>query len=412
MRRLFLLLLTCLPFFAQSQVSIEDFLLAVWDEPTLQSFSQQDRYLNTKPFRLAPIQQLQVRTESNQLDPQRQGYAVRLNPSNPWEMRRNNQYFKTYQEVLQLDRNRALKESLLERYNVIIGWLYFQEVNSLKLESKQTNEKLLSILEGQRYSDYFDADGYVKLKLDQVENTLAVEETNFEIDNQRRRVEALYESAKLKTIEWPATSVISVDKIEIVIDSLVKEQAALGEVAYREKQIDLATREWQLEKSNISVGFLQTQYERYRIDQGRRPWSVSMGLTIPIFNPNKGDMTKRKLDVMEAEGDYKKAKSEQDVGRDITYRKIKSLITRYHEINRMSLELNTGALANTLQQINKSNPASVVRIQGDVIKLKTMTVRLKQEIYRTYVEFLAYSELIQQTPLINYLSPKLQAIEK
>jgi hypothetical protein len=403
----FILIMPC---FVQAQISMEDFLLASLEEPEIKSFSQQENYLKSKPFRLAPIRQLEFRTESNQLDPERQDYALRINPSNPWEVKRNKEYFQSYQELLQLDRNRLLRESLRTRYEVIIGWVYYQEISVLKGEDKQTTEKLLSILEGQRFSTYFDADDYVELKLEQVDRALEVEETKFEIDNQRRRVEGLYENAKLNTLEWPYTAVISLEKLVSVVDSLMQQQTTGGEVSYREKQIDLANREWLLEKNNINLGFLQAQYEEFRTEQGRSPWSVSLGVTIPVFNPNKGDMTKRKLEVLEAQGDLDEAKVEQNSGRELAYRKIKSLMQRHHDITTMMQELNVGTLSTTLQQINDSNPTAMIRLQRNLIKLKTMATRLKQEIYLSYVEFLYYAEVLQQQPLLNYLSPTLTTL--
>ncbi len=410
MKRVARYLFFMLPLFTQAQVSMEDFLYAALEEPALKSFSNQDNFLNTKPYRLAPIQKLEFRTESNQLDPERQDYALRLNPANPWEVKRTNQYFKTYQELLQLDRDRLLKESLLERYQVIIGWVYYQEISLLKEEDKLNTEKLLSILEGQRYSSYFEAGDYVKLKLDQVEKVIELEEARFEIDNQRRRVEGLFEKAKLKTIHWPTSQIISLQRLETVVDSLSALQASGGEVAYREKQMDLANTEWLLEKSNVNVGFLQTQYQNFRIEQGRKPWSISMGVTIPVFNPNKGDMTKRKLEMIEAEGDRDQAKSEQQTGRELMQAKIKSLLKRHNEINSMMNDLSVGTLATTLQRINDSNPTAVVQLQSNLIKLKTMAARLRQEVLLSYLEFLSYSEVLQQRPLINYLSTNLSEL--
>lgn len=410
MRRLTVSLFFILPFFVSGQVSMEEFLAASLEEPELRTFIQQDNYLTSKPFRLAPIQKLEFRTESNQLDPQRQDYALRLNPANPWEIKRNNEYFKSYQQLLQLDRDRLLKESLQERYNVIIWWMYYQELILLKDESKRSVDKHLKVLEAQRFSGYFDAEKYVELKLDKVETSIELEATRFDIDNQRSRIEALYAQAKLKSLDWPHTAAISVERLEVLIDSLVTVESAGGEVAYREKQIDVAKREWQLEKSNIGVGFLQTQYQKYRIEQGRKPWSISMGVTIPVFNPNKGDMAKRKLEVIEAEGDLEKAKTEQQTGRDLTYRRIKSLIARYRDISSMTQELNVGELSQTLQQMNNNNPAATIRLEGNLIKLKAMAARLKQEIYLSYIEYLGYCEALQQLPLINYLSPSLNKL--
>jgi len=389
---------------------MEDFLVDALNEPALQTTIQQNTFLNTKAFRMAPIKQLQFRTESNQLDPDRQEYALRLNPANPWEMKRNNEYFKSYQELIALDRDRLLKESLINRYEAIIGWLYYHELKVLKEEDKNLTEKMLGILEGQRFSGYFDADEYVDLKMDQVEKGIELENVLFEIDKQRKQAEFLYEPAKTTAIEWNEALVISIEKLEFNVDSLLTQKGNGGEVAFLEKKIDVANSEWQLEKTNINVGYLQAQYQPFREEQGRKPWNLALGVTIPVFNPNKGDMAKRKMDVIEAQGDLDQAKVEQQARRELAYRKIKSQISRYRNIITMMQELDAGKLAGTLQQMSDNNPTVTIRLRSKLIKLKTMAARLKQEVYVSYIEFLGYSEVLQQLPLVNYLSPQLQPL--
>ena len=398
---------------ARAQVTVGEFLNSVFEEPILKSFEAQAEYLNNKSvYRLAPIQKLEFRTESNQLDRTRQDYGLRINPANPFEVKRTTQYFKTYQELLYLDRDRTLKELLYARYLVIIGWVYYQEILELKEEDKKTTEKLLAILEGQRFSGLFDAEDYMELKMEQVDKIIEVEETLFEIDNQKRSVDALYNGARLKSVRWPVSTLISLERLEVVVDSLFNLSARAGEAAYREKQIDLAKREWQLEKSNINMGFLQTEYQERRIAQNRRPWSISMGITIPVFNPNKGDMTKRKLEMLEAEGEFNAAKNDQLAGREINREKIKSLIKRYRDVQTMVQSLNVGAVAATLQQIKDTNPIAVVRMQNNLIKLKVMAARLRQEIYLGYLDFLSSAEVLQQQPVKNFLVNDLQIIAK
>lgn len=406
---LFFLFISCT---AVAQVSMENFLLAAWEEPAIKSFAVQDNFLNSRPYQLAPLQKLEFRSKSNQLDLTRQNYALRFTPANPWEIKRTNQYFKTYQEVLQLDKERMLKEALAVRYQTIIDWLYHTEIKTLREEDKQAAEKLILILEAQRFSGFFDGKDYVDMKLKHVEKAIELEEAKFEIDNQRNKIESLYNKARGMSINWGASKIISITKIESIVDSLKPVESKIGEIAYRQKKIDLANREWQLEKSNINVGFVQTEYEKFRIEQNRRPWSISMGLTIPIFNPNKGDMTKRKLEGIEAQGALNEAEGLQRAGQLAARSKIKSLIARYHEIDTLSKNLKLDDLAENFQQLNDSNPAAMVRVQNNQIKLKTMHARLKQEILLAYIEFLSFSERLQAQPLLNYLSENLNVISQ
>jgi hypothetical protein len=116
------------------------------------------------------------------------------------------------------------------------------------------------------------------------------------------------------------------------------------------------------------------------------------------------------MDVIEAQGELDEAKVELEARRELAYRKIKSLISRYRNINNMMQDLDAGKLAGSLQQMSNNNPAVTIRLQSKLIKLKIMAARLKQEIYLSYIEFLGYLEVLQQLPLVNYLSPQLRLL--
>ncbi len=412
--RCFLIVLSLYLFPASvfAQVSMEEFLGAAFQSQRLLTLGQQQSFLQTRPYQLAPIRKLAFQTTSNQLDRTRQDYTFRVLPSNPWEVRNTNNYFKTYSELITIDQERQLRESLRERYLLIIEWGYWDEIHRLKEEEKMNTQKLLSIMEAQRLSSNFNPEEYVQLKLDQVDQTIELEEMSFNRDALQKKIEALYETAKQKSIGWTGASLMTVEKIEEFTNRARQEGSTTGsELAYHEKQIELAMRKWHLEKSNINVGFIQTQYEPFREETNRRPWSISVGLTIPLFNPNKGEMAQRKLQVIEAQGVFEQTKLNQRIGKDFSYEKIMNLLLRYKEVAKMTTDLNFGELASTMQQMKSNNPTTVVKLQNRSLRLKVLTARLKREILNSYIDFLAFSDLLQQKPVINYLSPSLAVIE-
>lgn len=412
--RCFLIVLSLYLFPASvfAQVSMEEFLGAAFQSQRLLTLGQQQSFLQTRPYQLAPIRKLAFQTTSNQLDRTRQDYTFRVLPSNPWEVRNTNNYFKTYSELITIDQERQLREALRERYLLIIEWGYWDEIHRLKEEEKMNTQKLLSIMEAQRLSSNFNPEEYVQLKLDQVDQTIELEEMSFNRDALQKKIEALYETAKQKSIGWTGASLMTVEKIEEFTNRARQEGSTTGsELAYHEKQIELAMRKWHLEKSNINVGFIQTQYEPFREETNRRPWSISVGLTIPLFNPNKGDMAQRKLQVIEAQGVFEQTKLNQRIGKDFSYEKIMNLLLRYKEVVKMTADLNFGELASTMQQMKSNNPTTVVKLQNRSLRLKVLTARLKREILNSYIDFLAFSDLLQQKPVINYLSPSLAVIE-
>ena len=394
----------------RAQVTMKEFLRSVKSDYEVSSYEAQISYLDAKTYRLSPLQRLEFRTRSNQLDPDRQDFGLRFTPANPWEIRSNNHYFQQYKSVLSFERDLALKDALIARYSLIIDVLYFREIKTMKEEAQRLVNAQVSIMEKQRQSDFFNAEDYVELKLGQMDRTVEFEEASFDLLNQFRKVEGTYPAASELTVDWKYEQVLSVERVGQVIDSLYGLQLTPVSLKYRESMIDLANQEYKLEKSNINVGFVQAQYEPYRVEQDRKPWNVSLGVTIPITNPNKGDMTKRKLEAIEAEHERDETKAEIKTLTISSREQLKSLMLRYQDIKQKVHALNVGALSSTLNAIRDENPMATIRFNENLLKLKSIEVKLRQSILTTYIEFLGHTDNIQQQPLVNFLSPRLEVI--
>ena len=405
----YFVLLASTPLVAQS--TIAKFLLSAHHDTKVNAINEQLLYLDDKPYRLSPLQRLEVRTQSNQLDPARQGYAVRINPANPWEIRNNNQYFQEYRSLLELKRDLALEEALLDRYALMIDWLYQQELKTIKEKGSNLVDAYLAVLEKQQYSNFFDGEDYVKLKLEQIDRSVELEEVIFEADDLLLQIKNLYPAAD-NPAAWSDQHIISVDRLLLIADSVWQGHTPPTTLAYYDGRINLAQREYSLEKSNISVGFLQAQYQEFRIDQGRKPWNLSMGVTIPIVNPNKGDMTKRKMDVIEKQQEKQEAAAELGSASIRFREQLKSQVTRYYGVQTKINELKASPLSSTLNTMKENNPTVQIRLTGNVLKLETIALKLKQSILHTYVAFLGTMDVLQKRPLVNYLSERLEIIER
>lgn len=392
------------------QVTVSEFLRSAKDDREVRLFEEQLSYLQQKPYQLSPLQKLEVRTRSNQLDPARQDYALRLNPANPWEVRHNNNYFKEFQLVLATRKAIVLKEVLAARYKLVIDFMYYRELKALAEEDKKLAEAALAVLGMQQYSDSFKGDDFVKLNLEHLNKVVALEEVSFEMDNQMDHIVEKHPAAFDQNIEWDYQRILSIDQIEKVVDSLFTAEGSNIALAYQEGKVNLANQEFKLERSNINVGFLQTQYEPYRIEQNRKPWNISMGITIPIANPNKGDMTKRKLEAIEAQYDLDEKRGELQSQRVMLHRRLKNLITRYRLTKLKMDELRNGTLAKTLTEMKGNNPLAAIQFNANTLKLQGIVLKLRQSILSTYIEFLSSTDRLQQHPITNYMSSDFEEI--
>lgn len=406
--------LLCIFFFACFNLSAQSgfgtFIRAAKEDPAVSMFDLQVEYLNGRPYRLAPIQKLEFRTESNQLDPTRQEYALRVNPANPWELSQNNRYFKELKSSIELEKGIVLKEVLIERYTLIIELVTYAGLRDLAQRKLELTQTSLSMLEKQQLSGYFDGEDYVDLKLEEMNKSVEVDEATYEAENAIRKVISIFLDAALSAKTWNITEVVSIEQIEKLLDSLQTAVPEATSLSYYQKKIDLADQEYRLEKNNINFGYIQAKYQDFRIEQGRKPWSVGLGVVIPVFNPNKGDMTKRKLESIESQQELKEAKVEMDKDQSRLRDQLHDLIASHRKIEEKIKALNVSSLARTLTTIQKSNPVAAVRFHGNLIKLEELALKLKQNILITYTEWIASTDALQQVPLTNYLSRNLETL--
>lgn len=393
-----------------AQSEFGTFIRAAKDDPAVSMFDLQVDYLNGKPYRLAPLQKLELRTESNQLDPTRQEYALRVNPSNPFEVRQNSLYFKELKSSIALEKGVVLKEVLVDRYTLIIELVTYAGLRDLAQRKLELTQTSLSMLEKQQLSGYFDGEDYVDLKLEEMDKSVEVDEATYEAENAARKVVAIFPDAAASVKVWNISEVITIQQIEKLLDSLQTAMPEATTLSYYQKKIDLADREFKLERNNINVGYAQVKYQDFRIDQGRKPWSIGLGVVVPLFNPNKGDMTKRKLESIESQQELKEAKVELSKDQVRLQEQLRDLITSHRKIEEKIKALNVSSLARTLNTMQKSNPVAGVRFQANLIKLEELALKQKQNILITYTEWLASTDALQQVPLINYLSRNLETL--
>ncbi len=394
-----------------SQVAIEEFILSAGDDPQVKSAEAQMNYLQSKPYRLSPLQKLEFRSKNRELLYTQQEYALRFNPANPWEVSYNNKYFQEYHRSLSFEKEVALKSALVDRYNLVILYLYYYELKVLADQHAQLVEKQLAILERQSASSFFDADEYVKLKVEQLDRSVEKEETDFDWQSQKSAVSQLFPAAEGKNIVWETQLLITVKRIEEIADSIKERNVSSLEVAYRQQKVNVARSQYNLEKSNINLGFLQTSYDRRRVNQERTPFNISFGVTIPITNPNKGDMARRKLAEIESEYELKTVQIEDQVSQAISYQKLKESITRYRDLQDKIEVLKNSSLQKDLTLLKGGDPLIALQFESGVGKLHILQSKLKRKVLTYYIEFLTESDHLQQKPLINYMSNSLPRIE-
>lgn len=391
-----------LPIASFGQVSMEEFLESAFESTQIRQIDQQKGFLESGSYKMAPIRGLEFRTESNQLDPQRQDFALRISPANPWEINRNNAYFEKYQEVIDLGQIRQIKKLIQLRYDLIIDWVYLQDRKSLKDEEIKTIRSLIEILEAQRNSSFFDPENYAELKIDLIEKQAELQDLMLEEDVFKQRIVSFFPDAQSKNLDWNLDDLVSIERISNWIETH-QAQIESEEVTYHRKLVELSKAEWELEKSNLNIGFLQAQYQQFRLAQDRKPWNIGLGIRLPIFNPNKGKMAEKKLDIFEAEGNLTQVQNEHVAEVELVKSKLVGLCENYFSIQNQLEDLDLISIEKNLNTLSSNNPAVNLRFQRNLLKSKNILARHQRDIYAAFIEYLSLTDALQQRPIVNYL---------
>lgn len=395
-----------------AQVSIEEFIRSARTDFEVRTFENQGTFLNRKTYRLPPLREVELRYQNRELLDTQNEFALRVSPANPWEMRATSRYYKNVQSSLLFERELALKDALLDRYYTILDYMYYSELLELSVRGRESLDKQVALLEERSGSRYFDPDDYAELKVDQLDYEAKFLEYEYELVNKINRIERLYPDAHRREISWDPSQVVSVERIKIIVDSISLASARSTFVVYQRQQIDIAKSRYNLERSNINLGFGQLEYDTRRVSQERTPFNVSFGITIPVMNHNKPDMARRRLELIEAELDFEEA--EQETSKDILIHqdKLNRLISSYNRINERITALAQSDLAQNLSTLKGGDPFLVVQFDERLRKLQSLVIKIRNNILVTYIEYLAFTDHLQQQPLVNYLSPHLAEIRE
>ncbi len=396
--------------FSYGQVTMEEFLHSATADYEVSTFNDQMDWLKRKNYALPPLRQVQLRFQNRELLDTQNEFSLRISPANPWEMKATDRYYQNVRSSLGFEKELALREALFLRYLTVAEYKYRMELNALSIAGQESLNRQLAILQEQSGSRNFDADEYAELQLEQLDYEASQREYEYEISNQISSMMRLYPQASGRSIHWAPEEMISVERIRQVVDSLTAVSARSTLVAFSQQQINIARSQYALERSNINIGFGQIEYDFRRYHQDRTPINFGFGVTLPIANPNKPDMARRKLQLIEAEYDLKEAEVETGVDLVIYQEKLTRLIGSYDVLRKRIEELETSDFAQTLSSINGGDPFLYVQFNERVSRLGKVLIQLRNDIVVTYIEYLTFSDRIQQQPLVNYLSPNLRPL--
>lgn len=394
----------------RAQITPGQLLASAWDDPSVLRNREQQAYLEDHDFKMPLLDRLEVRTQTRDLDPKQQGYALRLSTNGFGMKRTQSSIYKSMKELNDVERELLLQDELLARYELLLD-LYFDHQALVLLETQKQVLADKKTVFAQQFALGLeeDLDDFFRTE----EDLLQLERKKTEVTAKRPgrqfltklftgKTDSVQVGSLLNPAELLAMANISLDNL---LPPSVKREQARAQLATLEAEME------RMEGKNL-LNFLQFQMNGDADDQFEEKFSISAGVNLPWPNASKLREQELQLEALEAkaEADNERQGIERAVAAWIN--EVGSYLQQYLLLEKQIDEFEEQYSPERLHASGLENPETLLRVKESVLRLQLEKVEVAKNMYQSYVGLLNEAGLLTQTPARNWLSPNLELIER
>jgi hypothetical protein len=359
------------------------------------------------------INEVEFRMQIDQFRDSKQKYTVRLNMNGWGESAQGTKVYDASLKYNETERDIILNESLKERYMDVISYAFFEmQFESLKSLMRVYNDRV-EVLKQSVGTLQFDA-----VKLIETERQLL--DLQLDLINIKNNKAVIEEKIRLF---FPSES----DDVLLIKEMLdiyaIQENVNQLKESFVEKNVhimhrlykyQMAEAKYILEKveNNTYLSFFEAALDMDKKDKFEKAFSIEFGVTIPVVNPNRLDINRRKLNSLKAKSDWMKVKKDIQETFNAFSNRIKRLTSQYELISLQKKKSRTEETFDIFRQMDGANPLTLLKLKESMLKNEITMQKIQHQIYETYIKLLDCSGELSSQPLVNYLSTTLQPLNE
>lgn len=402
----------CLVFFplptfltAQTTISSGDFLSKALEDQTILLHERQLDFLKTTDYELPWADQLEFRTETDEMDLNRQEYLMRFRYHTRAERQSQRNLHQSDIQQQELKKTDFLEEALLDHYFLLVKYLTLdREINILQQQQLVASDKLTVLQKKAAALSDFN-----------LNDLLNAESKSHELELKQMELEGEFQQLK-KTMSVPfgADENIQLDTTDILsITALINKIALLPktvtnkpELAQRQLAIEKTGLELEKEKAenNWQLDYVQFKHASRDNLTYAREWSFGMGVEIPLKGSNK--LTKNEIMLERIELENRLALQTISLNERLQ-KKHEDLILKINQYYLVIQQLSNSQLQfsyDNYPQFNDTDPLLLLNIKSNILNRQANQLNLEKDIYSLYLEIIELSGIAVEMPLRNYLN--------
>lgn len=389
---------------AQSQLTTSEVLASAKNQYVLQLQQQRVDFLKNSDAKLPLINEMEVRTETNDFRLIEQEYTLRGKFHTRDQRKAQEGLHQARIELNSIEEQILLHELLSERYFGIVEVLYFEKLLAAKKDQKVLLEDRLLVFQKSinlpkfAITDLIDAEDDLhgaQRDILRLENALtAAQQKIYRWSN---------ETGVLKTEDVPLVDIEEV--MELVRTFTTEPSISHANLVKRNLNAELAVQEQKLRRAEEENTFEFFQAKIGGTDDTgfRQNFTLGLGIRIPVRDREKHDILELEFEKVDEGAKYEEIRlALKDRMAQIKIQ-IENNYSLYQLLNQQLSESQAAFALEQYQKIAGASPLALLKLKGSQFDKELERFRIEQDIYMLYLELLDASGVIMELPLRNYL---------
>ena len=409
-KRFFLLLFVFNLFsnLGNAQFKMEAFLASARTDISLNPAQARIDFLKENNFNGPWINRLEFRAGSEDLNLSLEEYRLRITPANPGELKANKRYFDRQVTLLNTEYQDELNNALGDRYSLVIEHLFeFKKSNNLE-KQLAINRQLIEMMSMSSSIYAMDIGDLIDAESNEMDLKMSIENSKIFMKEVEYMMKELFDFNG--EIVWAEEELMETDDIlNLFAEFKDKPTGQHIDLVKLDQRNALEAERFNIEKSEAlrNIGYFQAGYDVKQGNEAIENFGYEIGVRIPIVNPDKPQLNRRKLTLMDDEALL-------DQKRDDIRKSLELAVLRMDHYAEQYSEINSKIVSISKQNILAlQSPGKAIKI-SDLIKLNEFHIDLmekknqvQKKIYETYIEYLNLNGKLTEFPMRNYLSKNL-----
>jgi len=391
-----------------AQFNIDAFLASSRNDLSLNPTQAKLDFLKENDFNGPWISRMEFRIGSQDANFRMDDYRLRITPGNPGEIKANKRYFDKQVALLNTEFQDKLNDALIDRYVLILEHIFeFKKMRNLS-KQLEINNQIIEMMSQSTSIYAMDIGDLIDAESDELDLKMDIENAKIFMDEVAYLMKGLY--AFSGEIVWNEEELMDTEDILTLFAQFKnKPSGEFIDLVKLDQRNALAAERFNIEKSEAlrNIGYFQAGYDVLRGNEPSEHFGYQIGVRIPIVNPDKPQLNRRKLDLMDDEALLDEKKEDHRKNLELAVLRMDHFAQQHKEI---MTKLESISQQNML---NLQSPGKSIKI-ADLIKLNEFHMDLmekqnqvEKKIFKTYIEYLNLNGKLTEFPMRNYLSKNL-----